>query len=321
MKLDMGSAPGVALLDALFDRAPVGLAFWDEELRCVRVNGALAAMAGVRADAMVGRTPSEILPDIGQRLERLLRAPRSEAEVTGRLPGDPGARTWVASTFPISGGRARFGSILTDVTQRKRVEKERRRLLLAAREAQDRAEQAEKRFEFLAAAGKLLVSSLDHGETLRTIADLAVPALADWCFVELLQDDGSIKRVAWAAANPQHAAVMAHYDERYPLDPEAPFGSPQVIRTGEPLMIERIPEEQMLAIAQDAEHVEVLKRLEFGAVIIVPLRARGRILGDIALTAGPARGFDADDLALAQELADRCALAVDNARLYSERGH
>ncbi|HEX8102506.1 MAG TPA: GAF domain-containing protein [Solirubrobacteraceae bacterium] len=315
------------LVDALFGSAPVGLAFFDEELRYVRVNDTLAAMSGVPAEAHAGRTACDVLaPMMGQRLAGVLAdtlrtgRPRRDVELSGRLPGDPATRHWLASTYVVAGGAARVGLVVTDVTSRHRVEKERRRLLLIAREARERAEQAERRSAFLAAAGTVLARSLDFQETLDAIAGLAVPAIADWCFVELVQDDGGIKRVASAAADPAHAARIPEIDARYPLDPGAPFGSPQVIRTGEPLLVEHIPDEQLDAIAQDAEHAALMRSLDFCAVIIVPLRARGRILGDIAMTAGSARGFDGEDLEMAQELADRCALAVDNARLYAERG-
>ena len=310
----------------MFAQAPVGLAFWDESLRCVRVNGALAAMMGAAPGGLLGRRPAEVAAELGERLEIVLRTtlrtarPRADIELTGRLPADPGTtHTWLASTFAIPGSPVRVGAVIADQTARKRVERERRRLLAVTREAQARAEAAERRFAFLASAGKLLAEALDMRETLDLVAKLTVPEVADWCFVELLQDDGSIKRVAMAAADPLHATMIEALDARYPLDPDAPFGSPQVIRTGEALLLESIPEEAMAAVAQDDDHVEILRALDFGAVIIVPLRARGRILGDIALTAGRHRGFDAEDLEVAQELADRCALAVDNARLYELR--
>ena len=316
------------LLDALLGPAPVGLAFFDAELRCVRANAAFAALAAAEPATLIGLTPREGLPvDVGGRLEEVVAAtlrsgrPRHEAELSGRSAADPRSSChWLASAYAVGGGRARVGVVVTDVTQRKRVEKERRRLLLLAREERERAEQAELRSAFLARAGALLAESLESDRTLRAIAELAVPELAAWCFVEILQDDGSIQRLAMAAADPRHRAVMDDFDRRYPLDPEAPFGSPQVIRTGEPLLVEEMPDDALRAIAQDDEHYGILRSLGFGAVIIVPLRARGRILGDIAMTAGLGRTYDAEDLEMAQQLADRCALAVDNARLYAERG-
>ena len=93
-----------------------------------------------------------------------------------------------------------------------------------------------------------------------------------------------------------------------------------VIRTGEPDLIEDIPAEALADIAQDEEQLRVLESVGFASHMVVPLRARGRILGAIAMvSAESGRRFDLEDLELAQELADRCALAVDNARLYADR--
>jgi hypothetical protein len=315
------------LLEAAFARTPMGVAFFDADLRCLRANAALAALVRLPADELVGRTPSELRPDIGRRLEQLLRVTlgsgrvRGDVELTTRCPDDPATtQHWVVSAYPIPGAAARAGVVLTDVSHRKRVEKERRRLLLLARDAQERAEQAERRAAFLASAGKLLAESLECNTTLERVARLAVPELADWCFVEILRRDGSIRRLAWAATDPEKEALMAAYDARYPLDPDATFGSPEVIRTGEPSLIEEIPPEALAEIAQDEEQLRILQSVGFASHMVVPLRARGRILGAIAMvSAESGRRYDLEDLDLAQELADRCALAVDNARLYAQR--
>jgi serine phosphatase RsbU (regulator of sigma subunit)/PAS domain-containing protein len=180
-------------------------------------------------------------------------------------------------------------------------------------------EAARSRSEALAEAAALLAGSLDFDATLQVIARLAVPRLADWCFVELLRDDGSIDRVAIQAADPDVLERAAEYDRRYPLDPDSPVGSPQVIRTGEPDLQPEIPDAMLELVAQDDEHLEILRGLGFRSSMIVPLRAGGRVVGDLALvSAGSGRRFGADDLAAAQELADRCGLYLENARLYGE---
>jgi PAS domain S-box-containing protein len=170
----------------------------------------------------------------------------------------------------------------------------------------------------LADAGGLLARSLDWQETLQTVARLAVPAYADWCFVELLQPDGSIERVVTEHADPGKRGFVEEYDRRYPLDPESPVGSPQVIRTGDPLLLREIPNAFWAEIAQDPEQLRLLREVGFVSSLIVPLRVRGAVIGDLALaTAESGRRYDEHDLRAAQELADRCALALDNARLYT----
>jgi PAS domain S-box-containing protein len=178
---------------------------------------------------------------------------------------------------------------------------------------------ARRRAAILADAGAHLGRSLDPGEVARAVADLAVPAYADWAFVELLQPDGSIRREAIAMADPAKAGLAVEYDRLYPLDPASEIGSPRAIRTGEPELIREIPEEFLRIAAPDPRQLELLRSMAFRSSMIVPLRARGRVIGDIALaTAESGRVFGEADLATAQELADRCALALDNARLFTE---
>jgi GAF domain-containing protein len=183
-------------------------------------------------------------------------------------------------------------------------------------------EAARRRTDALADAGALLAGSLDLDATLQAIARLAVPRLADWCFVELLRDDGSIERVAIAADDPELLRRAREYDGRYPLDPDSPVGSPQVIRSGEPDLQPEIPDAMLQLAAQDAEHLELLRALGFRSSMIVPLRQGGRVVGDLALvSAASGRRFGAADLTAAQELADRCGLHLENAQLYRELAH
>jgi serine phosphatase RsbU (regulator of sigma subunit)/PAS domain-containing protein len=180
-------------------------------------------------------------------------------------------------------------------------------------------EAARRRAALLADAGAVLGSSLDPDEVAAAVARAAVPAYADWAFVEMLKPDGSIVREAMACADPDKWAFALEYDRTYPLDPESPVGSPQVIRTGEPQLIAEVPPEFVEMAAPEPRQRELLESIGFRSILIVPLRARGRVIGDLALaTAESARVFDEADLRIAQELADRCALALDNARLYSE---
>jgi PAS domain S-box-containing protein len=160
--------------------------------------------------------------------------------------------------------------------------------------------------------------SLDYGETLANVGRLAVPAYADWCFVELLRDDGHIERVVMEHVDPAKREFMVEYDRRYPLDPESPIGSPKVIRTGEPELIPEIPDEFLQAAATDAEQLRIMRAVGMVSSMVVPLRVRGTVIGDIALVAAESgRRYGEADLARAQELADHCALAIDNARLFT----
>ncbi|HEX5780396.1 MAG TPA: SpoIIE family protein phosphatase [Solirubrobacteraceae bacterium] len=161
--------------------------------------------------------------------------------------------------------------------------------------------------------------SLDYSETLAAVARLAVPEYADWCFVELLMPDGRIDRVVIEHADPSKREFIEEYDRRYPLDPDAPMGSPNVIRTGEPELMSDIPDEFWAAVAQDPEQERLMREVGIVSALVVPMRVRGTTIGDIALAYSVSgRRYTEDDLPRAQDLADRCALAIDNARLHTE---
>ena len=118
--------------------------------------------------------------------------------------------------------------------------------------------------------------------------------------------------------DPEKRRSIVEYDERYPLDPDSAVGSPHVIRTGEPILMPEIPDELWEAAAQDPDQLRLMREAGMVSAMVVPMRVRGTVIGDIALTtAESGRRYTEEDLALAQDLADRCALAIDNARLHT----
>ena len=127
------------------------------------------------------------------------------------------------------------------------------------------------------------LESLDYGETLAAVARLAVPDYADWCFVELVMPGGRIERVVAEHADPSKREFIEEYDRRYPLDPDSPVGSPKVIRTGEPELLSDIPDEFWAAVAQDPEQHRLMREVGIVSALVVPMRVRGTVIGDIAL--------------------------------------
>jgi PAS domain S-box-containing protein len=179
------------------------------------------------------------------------------------------------------------------------------------------AEAARRRTRVLSDVAGGLADSLDLAETLATVGRVTVPDYADWCFVELLNAGGGIDRVLIHHRDPDKQPFVEEYDRRYPLDPAAPIGSAAVIRTGEPELIGELTEEMLAAVAIDPEQLALLRGAGFRSSVIVPLRVRGKPIGDLALVhAESGRRFDARDIPVVQQLADRCALAIDNARLH-----
>lgn len=193
-----------------------------------------------------------------------------------------------------------------------------RSLLDEAHAGRARAETVERRLRFLDKASAVLSSSLDYDTTLARVAQLAVPELADWASVDILEDDGEIRQLAVAHVDPAKVEWAKELRKRHPPNPDDPTGLPAVIRTGRSEIIPAITQE-MLAGITDTEMVQILDELGLNSVLIVPLNARERTLGAITFVqAESGRHYDDADLALAENLAGRAALAVDNARLYRD---
>jgi PAS domain S-box-containing protein len=188
--------------------------------------------------------------------------------------------------------------------------------VLAAAIERHRAEETQR---ILAEVGEVMSSSLDYRITLSSVARLAVPTLADWCAVDVLGEDGSIERLAVAHQDQEKVTWAQELQKRYPPDPEAPTGVPNVFRTGRPEFYPEITDEMLEAAARDEEHLRLIREVGFRSAIVVPLFASGRTVGALTLvSAESGRRYGETDLRLAEDLARRAALAVDNARLYGE---
>ncbi|MFN8592779.1 MAG: PAS domain S-box protein [Thermomicrobiales bacterium] len=178
---------------------------------------------------------------------------------------------------------------------------------------------AEDALRLLDASGRELAASLDYEETLQRVAWLAVPALADWCFVDLRTRDGSARRVAVAYADPADANLAA-MAMRYPPTPRVPATAWRCMTTGEPMLIERAAASFIDTAKQSAEHQQMLERIAPLSVIVAPLYVAGQVHGAMTLftTARSGRYYGSDDLGLAVQLGRRSAAAIENARLYQE---
>ena len=170
--------------------------------------------------------------------------------------------------------------------------------------------------DFLARAGAALASSLDYRATLATVAAVAVPQLADWCTVSLLEPDARApQQVAVAHADPRKVEWARDLGERYPPDPDALTGAPQVIRSGQSELYPEIPASMLEAGARDAEHLRIIRELRLESAMIVPLLGRERTLGAMTfIYADSGRRYTQEDLAFAEDFARRAAMAIENAR-------
>jgi PAS domain S-box-containing protein len=173
--------------------------------------------------------------------------------------------------------------------------------------------------QFLTEASAVLAASLDLETTLANVVDLIVPRLADWCVVDIVDEDGIFRPLAMQHVDGEQLALLTELEQRYPHVPDAPAGPSHVLRTGLPEFFAEVPPEAVKAVATDAEHLRILQALDMRSYICVPLLARGRTLGAISFVfASSGRRYQAADLTLADLLARRVAVAIDNARLYRD---
>lgn len=202
--------------------------------------------------------------------------------------------------------------------ERQQVSSTRAELLAAEKRARAEAEASERRWAFIAEASSQLSASLDYETTLVTVARLAVPHLCDWCVGYVVEADGRIRRQAVAhqdAAN-EDVAVQLRRGHLILADAHAVA---EAIRTGRSWMQPRLSERDLRALVSEAADLETLRRLGLRSMMIVPLRARGKVLGALSLSSTRSdRTYTDADLAVAEDLASHAALAVDNARLYHE---
>uniref|UniRef100_A0A8J7A496 histidine kinase n=1 Tax=Desmonostoc muscorum LEGE 12446 TaxID=1828758 RepID=A0A8J7A496_DESMC len=177
--------------------------------------------------------------------------------------------------------------------------------------------QVEDRQRFLASASGILATSLDYETTLATLARLAVPEIADWCVVDMIYDNQLVRRVAAAHADPAKQELVEQL-QNYPPDLAQTQGVAEVIRSGKSQITHFISSEQIQAATANASHLNILQQLNPQSGMCVLLIVRGRVLGAMTLVSSANHRYDSQSLMLAEELARRAAIAVDNARLYTE---
>ncbi|HEY0602710.1 MAG TPA: ATP-binding protein [Herpetosiphonaceae bacterium] len=184
-------------------------------------------------------------------------------------------------------------------------------------QAQTERTQIEERQHFLAQASSVLADSLDYESTIKTVTQLAIPHLADWCVIHLIGEDGTLRRPVAAHVKPELVEIIRELQQRGPIDLDADGPISRTLLTGEPQLAAEVDPASQRAVSADDYHYRMLDLLGFRSYMIVPLIAHGRTLG-AATFVSAGRSYTAADLEHAQDLMRRCGMAVDNARLYHE---
>jgi PAS domain S-box-containing protein len=180
-----------------------------------------------------------------------------------------------------------------------------------------RRKHTEQNLRFLANASAELAELVDHEETLRRIAQLAVPSFADWCAVDLIDESGGLKRVAAAHVDPDKIKFAYEIHERYPEDRNSTSGVWQIVRSGQSKLIPEITDDMLTTSIKDTTYLSIIRELGLRSYIGVPLTVRGKTLGALMfISAESRRTYGAEDCSLAEEIGLRAAIAIENSSLY-----
>ncbi|MBD1836772.1 PAS domain S-box protein [Coleofasciculus sp. FACHB-64] len=294
-------------LETIFETSPIGLALLDEKQRFIAINEALAEINGLTREQHLGYSIPDLFGQFDPQLVEVFHqiyttgnpfiSPNFAVNVPGRGDRRPGYyNVYYLPTVNSNGQVEGVLVYVVDVTERVRLEHAQR---------------------FLSEASAVLASSLDYQTTLERVAQLTVPELADWCTVHMIEENGAIAQIAVAHIDPAKLEWAYQIRDKYPINPDDPRGAALTLRTGQPDIVPDIPDELLVQAARDAEHLEILRQVGFRSVMTVPLRTQARILGVISFIAAESeRQYTPADLQLAEELARRASLAIDNAQLY-----
>jgi PAS domain S-box-containing protein len=294
-------------LETIFETSPIGLALLDAQQRFIAINEALAEINGLTREQHLGYSIPDLFGQSDPKLVEVFHqiyatgnpfiSPNFAVNVPGRSDRRPGYyNVYYLPTVNSNGQVEGILVYVVDVTERVQLECAQR---------------------FLSEASAVLASSLDYQTTLERVAQLTVPELADWCTVHMIEEDGAIEQIAVAHIDPAKLEWAYQIRDKYPLNPDDPRAAAYTLRTGQPDLVPEIPDELLVQAARDSEHLEILRQVGFRSVMTVPLRTQARILGVISfVSAESGRRYTSADLQLAEELARRASLAIDNAQLY-----
>lgn len=298
----------------------------DERFHITLFNPAAEQIFGYAAEDILGKPLDLLLPESARaahlvHLEHFRSSPVQSKEMGHR--GLIWGRRSSGELFPAEAsvskilvrGAMHFTAVLRDVTQQRNAEQEREALLVREMQNREAAEAGARRIAFLARASEVLHSSLAYEETFARLLRLIVPELATYCVLDVVEESGNVRRLNVVHAEP----AMQGMAERLRLYPrtQSHYLTRHAIAGRAPELVERVDDALLLAAAEDEEHLMILRALAPASAMIVPLSTREQTLGALFF-ARDARSqpYTASDLTLATELAQRAAVALDNARLY-----
>ncbi|AFZ06993.1 multi-sensor hybrid histidine kinase [Oscillatoria nigro-viridis PCC 7112] len=324
---------GEAQLSSIFQTIPDGITILDSTGEIIAANKAAERILRLIPSDIVERgynAPSWFIttveghpfPEEELPFARVMQTGEPVYGIEQAISHADGTRTILSiNASPLFDAEGQIINIIaafSDITERKQTEDERVQLV-QEQAARAVAENSQQQSAFLAQVSAVLSSSLEYEQTLQSVAKLAVPYFADWCSVDLVNDDRTIDRVAVAHCDPEKVKFGWELAQRFPRHLDDGYGIAKVIQTGQIEIGIEITDEQLVAAVSNAEYLEIIRGVGLKSCIIAPLQARGRVLGSITFVFTESdRRYRLEDIALAEDLAQRAAIAIDNARLYNE---
>ena len=313
-------------LRTLLENTPDVIIRTDKELRYMYVNKAVEKSQGKPLSFFLGKTSQEIgiPPELCQiwdeTLHKVLETGCEEI-IEFQAFSINGIRSYqsrVVPEFDKNGVPESALIVARDITEIKLAETQRLQLTIE-QTAREQAEIEKQRSAFLAEVSKILADAFDGETVLQKVAELAINSIADGCCIHLTESESKVRRVAVAHADPSTVDTINNFRIRSPIAENAVNGYPVVICSGKSELIAEVDEEILAAGAENAAEMEILRSLNIGSHVCVPLKARGRVMGSITcFTSKFGRRYSAEDMAMLEDLAYRVAIALDNARLYAE---
>lgn len=291
------------VLSDFFENAAIGLHWVGPDGTILRVNKAELEMLGYSREEYLGRNIAEFHVDspVITNILTSLSAGEQLRDHEARLRCKDGSIRHVLVDSNVLWENGKFihtRCFTRDITQRKHLEQSLR---------------------FLAEASRCLSSLVDLKSTLQVVANLAVPDFADWCTVDMIAEDGTVKRLAVSHVDAAKVSVVENLFQQYPPKATLPRGPLHVLRTGQPEMVSLMTPEMLAEAAYNDEHLQILRDLDVKSYICVPIAVKEHLLGVMTFvfsTSG--RRYGPDDFSMAKDLTHRAAIAIDNARLYQE---
>ncbi len=292
-------------LTAILEATPDFVGIADAQARALFLNSGGRQLTGIANEDLTGLKIPDFHPNWAAR--RVLDEGLPGAIRDGLWTGESALIAGDGEEIPVSqvilahrgpGGEVDyFSTIMRDITDRKQTEDAQR---------------------FLLEASRAFSGSLEADAVLKSITELVVPEWADYCVIDLVADDGNIERVALAHRDPELQSLLEQL-RKYPVGSKQGPGVAEVVRSGEPMLIAQLTDAGLEAMTRSREHLELARKLGPRSLMIVPLLAHGNVIGTISLLlTSPTHRYGARDLQMAQELAARAGLAMDNARLYRQ---